>query len=88
MLYHVPRQVHDHRRMVQLEVQMPRKVRELEADLARAGFTRKPAKGSHRKWSHPKYKGTVTVSGQPGADAKSYQEDEVAEAIAAVKGAK
>lgn len=66
---------------------MPRKVRELEADLARAGFTRQPGKGSHRKWRHPKYKGGVIISGQPGADAKDYQEDRVAAAIAAVKGA-
>ena len=67
---------------------MPRKVRELEADLARAGFTKKPGKGSHRKWIHPKYRGTVTMSGQTGADANHYQEDKVAEAIAQVKGAK
>jgi predicted RNA binding protein YcfA (HicA-like mRNA interferase family) len=66
---------------------MPRKVRELEADLARAGFTRQPGKGSHRKWLHPKYKGSVTISGQPGADARHYQEEKVAAAIAAVKGA-
>lgn len=65
---------------------MPRKIRELEADLARAGFTRKPGKGSHRKWTHPKHKGSVTISGQAGADAKDYQEEEVAAAIAAVKG--
>jgi predicted RNA binding protein YcfA (HicA-like mRNA interferase family) len=66
---------------------MPRKIRELEADLARAGFIRQPGKGSHRKWRHPKYKGSVTMSGQPGADAKSYQEERVLAAIEAVKGA-
>ncbi len=38
---------------------MPRKLRELEADLARAGFIKKPAKGSHRKWIHPKAKVSI-----------------------------
>jgi predicted RNA binding protein YcfA (HicA-like mRNA interferase family) len=66
---------------------MPRKVRELEADLARAGFIERSGKGSHRKWTHPKFKGEVTLSGNLGDDAKRYQEKQVASAIAAVKGA-
>jgi len=52
---------------------MPRKVRELEAELEREGFKRTPAKGSQRKWVHPKAK--VTISGKPGDDAKHYQEE-------------
>ena len=65
---------------------MPRKIRELEADLACAGFTRKFGKGSHRRWSHPNVREPITISGQPGADAKRYQEREVKEAIKESQG--
>ena len=58
---------------------MPRKVRELEAELEREGFKRAPAKGSHRKWVHPKAQ--VTVSGKPGDDAQPYQEKLVRAAL-------
>lgn len=64
---------------------MPRKVRELETDLTKAGFTRQPGKGSHCHYLHPKYKGKVTISGQPRDDADHYQEKEVRKAIEAVK---
>ena len=64
---------------------MPRKVRELETDLTKAGFTRQPGKGSHRHYLHPKYKGKVTISGQPGDDAQPFQEKQVKIAIGAVK---
>jgi predicted RNA binding protein YcfA (HicA-like mRNA interferase family) len=60
---------------------MPRKIRQLEGDLAKAGFTKTAGKGSHRNWAHPKVKSPVTISGQPGADAKRYQEKEVQQAI-------
>lgn len=60
---------------------MPRKIRQLESDLAKAGFTRVSGKGSHRHWTHPKVKIPVTISGQPGNDAKRYQEQEVQDAI-------
>jgi predicted RNA binding protein YcfA (HicA-like mRNA interferase family) len=60
---------------------VPRKIRQLEGDLAKAGFTRSPGKGSHRHWTHPKVKIPVTISGQPGDDAQRYQEQEVKEAI-------
>ncbi len=42
---------------------MPRKVRELEADLQKEGFTRQPGKGSHRWWVHTLYPGHVAVAG-------------------------
>ena len=64
---------------------MPRKIRELEADLARAGFTKRPGKGSHRVWEHPKVLDGVAISGQPGGDAKPYQERDVREAIQQAK---
>ena len=55
---------------------MLRKVRQLIADLERAGFVNRGGKGSHRNFVHPKGV-RVTVSGQPGYDAKHYQEREV-----------
>jgi predicted RNA binding protein YcfA (HicA-like mRNA interferase family) len=69
---------------------MPRKVRELIADLQRAGFSevRKAGKGSHRKFTHRRYPGAVTLSGNPGDDAKPYQEKQVARAIEAVNESK
>jgi predicted RNA binding protein YcfA (HicA-like mRNA interferase family) len=59
---------------------MPRKVRELIRDLERAGFIDHGGKGSHRNYEHPRG-GRVTVSSQPGDDAKPYQEREVRRAI-------
>ena len=59
---------------------MPPKIRELEADLRRAGFSKAPGKGSHRLYKRGPTK--VTMSGNPGADAKPYQERQVADAIA------
>ena len=60
---------------------MPRKIRDLMADLAAAGFENRGGKGSHRNYHHPKLPKPITISGQPGADAKSYQEKAVKVAI-------
>jgi predicted RNA binding protein YcfA (HicA-like mRNA interferase family) len=60
---------------------MPRKIRELIADLERAGFVNRGGKGSHRKFVHLPSKKTVTVSGKLGSDAKAYQETQVRRAI-------
>jgi predicted RNA binding protein YcfA (HicA-like mRNA interferase family) len=59
---------------------MARKIRELIADLEAAGFVNRGGKGSHRNFQHSKGQ-RVTLSGQPGADAKPYQEREVDRAI-------
>ena len=66
---------------------MPRKVRELVRDLMDAGFYQIPGggKGSHRKFSHVRYPGAVTLSGASGDDAKHYQEKQVRNAIEQVK---
>jgi predicted RNA binding protein YcfA (HicA-like mRNA interferase family) len=66
---------------------VPRKIRQLVKDLRDAGFTLIPGggKGSHRKFTHPKYRGAVTVSGQDGEDAKKYQEKQVKLAIEEVE---
>ena len=55
---------------------MPRKVRELISDLERAGFINRGGRGPHRNFEHPRG-GRVTLSGQPGDDAKPYQEKAV-----------
>lgn len=64
---------------------MPRKIRQLMAELQAAGFTDRGGKGSHRNYTHPKGV-RVTVSGQPGADAKRYQENQVRRAIEESQG--
>lgn len=63
---------------------MPRKVRHLIADLEKAGFVDRGGKGSHRNFTHPKGI-RVTMSGQPGENAKPYQERDVRRALDAVK---
>jgi len=63
---------------------MPRKVRQLIADLKHAGFVDRGGKGSHRNFVHVKGL-RVTVSGSTGDDAKHYQEREVRRALDVVK---
>ena len=63
---------------------MPRKVRQLMADLVKAGFVNRGGKGSHRNYMHPTG-ARVTISGQPGHDARPYQERDVRRALDAVK---
>ncbi|WP_447602266.1 type II toxin-antitoxin system HicA family toxin [Nitrospira sp. Nam80] len=52
---------------------MPPKVKELIAELERAGFVNRGGKGSNRNFIHPKVAKPVTISGRPGDDAKHYQ---------------
>ena len=66
---------------------MPPKLRELIQALRRAGFVDQRGKGSHRNFVHPAGL-RVTLSGQPGADAKPYQEREVAQQVRAARAAK
>jgi len=61
---------------------MPRKIRELIADLERNGFVNRGGKGSHRNFTHPRVARPVTISGEAGDDAKKYQEKAVKAAIA------
>ena len=65
---------------------MPRKVRELVTELIRAGFVDRGGRGSHRNFLHPAGV-RITLSGRPGADAKRYQEQEVAQRMAAARRA-
>lgn len=65
---------------------VPRKLRELVTELLRAGFVDRGGKGSHRNFLHPAGV-RVTLSGRAGDDAKRYQEQEVAQRIAAARSA-
>lgn len=60
---------------------MPPKVRELVAELERAGFVNRGGKGSHRNFVHPKVSKPITIAGQPSDDAKEYQVRAVKSAI-------
>ena len=61
---------------------MPRKIRELIAELEGAGWRiESGGKGSHRKLAHPRSKRKVILSGASGADARHYQEKLVKSAI-------
>jgi hypothetical protein len=63
------------------------KIRELIHDLREAEFYEIPGSGkdAHRKFTHARYAGAVTLSGQTGDDAKLYQERQVRQAIERVK---
>ena len=56
---------------------LPRKLRELIADLKHAGFVQEPARGSHRKFRHPKGVTAVLSGHGEGTDALPYQERQV-----------
>jgi predicted RNA binding protein YcfA (HicA-like mRNA interferase family) len=62
---------------------MPRKIRQLIKELTDAGFyeIQGGGKGSHRKFTHVRYRGAVTISGQSGVAAKHYQERQVKRAV-------
>ena len=60
---------------------MPLKIRELINRLKQAGFVERGGKGSHRNYTHPNCHRPVTLSGNPGDDAKTYQERQVQIAI-------
>jgi predicted RNA binding protein YcfA (HicA-like mRNA interferase family) len=66
---------------------VPRKIRQLIAELQRAGFVLAPhrGKGSHRVFKHPMSGMEVVLSGQTGDDAERYQERDVREALAAIR---
>ena len=59
----------------------PRKVRELVAELERAGFVNRGGKGGQRNVVHPLVKKPVTITGRLGDGARLYQERAVRLAI-------
>jgi predicted RNA binding protein YcfA (HicA-like mRNA interferase family) len=64
---------------------MPPKVRQLIAELERAGFIKRGGGGSHRNFEHPLCTKIVTVSGKTGNDALDYQIKKIKDALAEVK---
>jgi predicted RNA binding protein YcfA (HicA-like mRNA interferase family) len=60
---------------------MPPKIRELIADLEKAGFKNRSGKGSYRNFVHPKVSRPITIAGKSGSDAKYYQVQAVSRAI-------
>ncbi len=54
---------------------MPPKIRDLIAELEKAGFVDRGGKVSHRNFVHPKVAVArpIAISGNPGDDAKHYQ---------------
>ena len=56
---------------------MPRKIRQLIADLRKAGFVCESARGSHRKFRHPKGVTAILSGHNEGADAQHYQEKHI-----------
>ncbi|MBF2014445.1 MAG: type II toxin-antitoxin system HicA family toxin [Rivularia sp. T60_A2020_040] len=63
---------------------MPRKIRELKAQIAREGFVYLPkrGKGSHERWRHPLLKKTMTIPGKDGDDVPPYLEKQLAQLLA------
>jgi hypothetical protein len=65
---------------------MPRKLRELRADLRRVGWVLVRQTGSHQTWRHPDLPGvSIRLSGGDGDDAKPYQERDVSRAVEATR---
>lgn len=61
---------------------MPRKIRQLKADLRRAGANVVRQRGSHATWQHPAISGVlVELAGHDGDDAQQYQERDVRNAL-------
>lgn len=69
---------------------MPRTIRQLKADLRRAGFRELPrrGKGNHSYWIHPEVStAQPNLAGKDGANARPYQEREIRDASAQVERA-
>lgn len=64
---------------------MPRKIRELKAELEKAGFIDRSGKGSHRNFIHKNCPFNVVISGKTGSDALPYQEKAVRIALKEIR---
>ncbi|NJL41106.1 MAG: type II toxin-antitoxin system HicA family toxin [Leptolyngbyaceae cyanobacterium RM2_2_4] len=60
---------------------MPKKIREIRSMLAKSGFERRPGKGSHQVWSHPRLARRIVIARKDGDDAPPYLEKQVEEAL-------
>lgn len=63
---------------------MPRKIRELKAQISRQGFVQLPkrGKGSHERWKHPMLSEGMTIPGKNGNDVPRYLEKQLARLLA------
>ncbi len=66
---------------------MPREIRQLKAELRKAGFTHDHTTGDHAIWRHPLVPGHVNIAGADGDDAQQYQEKAVRAAICELREA-
>lgn len=67
---------------------MPRKIRELKAQIMREGFVLLPkrGKGSHERWLHPLLRKTLTIPGKNGDDVPRYLEKQVTQLLVELEG--
>jgi len=64
---------------------MPRKVREIKADLRALGFVNRGGKGDHTNWVYPQYPALIVdIAGKDGADGKPYNEADLRRVRAAL----
>jgi hypothetical protein len=69
---------------------MPRKIRELRADLRRSGMVVAKGRGrcDHEVWIHPSLPGfTLVLDDKDGDDAAPYKESDVRKALARIRRA-
>jgi predicted RNA binding protein YcfA (HicA-like mRNA interferase family) len=66
---------------------MPRKLRELKAQITREGFVYLPkrGKGSHERWRHPLFRKTLTIPGKDGDDVPIYLEKQLVQLLTELK---
>lgn len=66
---------------------MPRKLRELKAQITREGFVYLPklGKGSHERWRHPLLRKTLTIPGKDGDDVPIYLEKQLVQLLTELK---
>ncbi len=64
---------------------MPRKLRQLRADLKAAGAYIKTQEGSHQKWVHPQTNAIMVLAGKDSKDAQIYQERDLKTFLRAIK---
>ena len=66
---------------------MPRKIRELKAQIMREGFIHLPkrGKGSHERWRNDLLGKTLTIPGKDGDDVPRYLEKQLQELLIELK---
>jgi len=67
---------------------MPRKLRQLRADLLASGAYIASQKGSHQKWKHPNTPLACELAGSDGKDAHPYQERDLKKFLSSIQEGK